>query len=85
VDAQKADRAALAGVRSKHYRLFWKATKKSPKTAAKLCNAYANALIELGVTPRGFKQSLRYRQEQIPKQARRIGVEAFEKAAEKAR
>jgi hypothetical protein len=81
VDAQKAERTALSGVRSKYYRLFWKATTKPEETAIKECNAYANALLELGIVPKGFKQSLRYRIESLPKEARERGIEIIRKKA----
>ena len=81
VDENQADRAALAGVRSKYYGLFWKATKMPEKQAVKLCNDYANALLELGVTPKGFKQSLRYRAYELPEKSKELGIQTFLEAA----
>jgi len=83
VDANQADRAAVAGVRSKYYSLFWKATKMPEKKAVSLCNAYANALLELGVTPKGFKQSLRYRSQELPERSKELGVQLFHDVAAK--
>jgi len=77
VDAEKAQRAALSGVRSKYYRLFWKATTLPEAKAIEQCNRYAEALLELGVIPRGFKQSLRYRESRLPERAKEIGIEVF--------
>ena len=81
----QADRAALAGVRSKYYGLFWKATKMPEKQAVKLCHDYAKALLELGVTPKGFKQSLRYRAYELPEKSKEIGIQRFYEAAQKRR
>lgn len=85
VDSEKAQRAALAFVRSKYYRLFWNSSKLPEKQAIKMCNRYAEVLIELGVVPKGFKQSLRYRVEELPEKARDRGIRAFQKAAEQPR
>ncbi len=74
VDAEKVRKAALSGVRSKHYRQFWNAAKRQDVDA---CTRYAKALLTLGVVPKGFKQSLEYRKERIPEPARRLGIEAF--------
>lgn len=80
VDAEKARRAAVSGVRSRYYTRFWNAAKRQNVDG---CNRYADALLELGITPQGFKQSLRYRVEQLPEEAKEFGIEALRKAAER--
>lgn len=83
VDPNQTDKEALTEVRRKYYSLFWKATKMPEKKAVSLCNAYANALLELGVTPRGFKQSLRYRIQELPEKSKKLGVQIFHDTAAK--
>jgi len=81
VDAEKADRMALAQVRSKYYRLFWEATKEQD---VEKCNKYAEALLVLGISLKGFVQSLRYRAEELPKGAKIRGIKSLlETAVEK--
>jgi hypothetical protein len=80
VDSEKARRAGLSSTRSGYYRKFWQAAKKQD---IEKCNRYAEALITLGVRPKGFKQSFKYRREALPEKAREIGIEAFRRARTK--
>lgn len=74
VDSEKARRAALSGVRSKYYRLFWRAAIKQD---AEKSNRYADALIALGITNRAIRRSQKFRADQLSKEAGRFGVRAF--------
>lgn len=74
VNSEKARRAAISSVRSKFYSRFWRATKKQD---IKACNRYADALRELGVTTRGFRQSMGYRANSLPEKAKKTGRETF--------
>jgi len=75
VDAEKTDRMALSQVRSKYYRLFWDAAKEQDVEQS---NRYADALLELGISGRGFVQSLRYRAGELPKEAKKGGIKALQ-------
>ncbi|NQT02770.1 MAG: hypothetical protein HQ580_12150, partial [Planctomycetes bacterium] len=83
VDSGQADSAALAGVRSKYSRLFWNATKMPEKQAIKHGHDYAVALLELGITIKGFKQSFMYRRQELPEKSQELGFNLLREAAEK--
>lgn len=78
VDFKKTKRAALSNVRSKYYGLFWRAAKQQD---VENCNRYAKALLRLRVVPQGFKQSLRLRLDELPKEAKDTGIKVFRETA----
>jgi hypothetical protein len=41
----------------------------------------SEAFLAKGVTPKGFKQSLRYRSQELPERSKELGVQLFHDAA----
>lgn len=77
IDYEESDRFAMSNIRSNFYRKFWQGARN---LKINKCNRYALSLVELGVIPKGFIQSLRTREEQISEEALEVAVKAMERA-----